>query len=202
MDDIVKAALRKWPNVPHCHGWLALDARGDWYMRDDRVQAAGPFPQVKGSRIQHAKLLEFIGRNYASDEQGSWFFQNGPQRVYVQLEAAPWVWRVSEAPESGAGAGWTLASHTGLPAVLRSSWLCDAGRLFLDTDLGFGIVHTLDMGLAADAVEAGHFRPQTMAFAEMPKTFGYVLSPGAEAHDRGPSGEAAGRAGRSGTAAP
>jgi hypothetical protein len=51
--------------VPHCYGWLALDARGDWYMRDDRVRAAGPFPKVKGSRIVHDKLLEFIGRNYA-----------------------------------------------------------------------------------------------------------------------------------------
>jgi hypothetical protein len=51
MDDIVKAALKKWPNVPDCYGWLALDARGDWYMRDDRTQAAGPFPQVKGSRV-------------------------------------------------------------------------------------------------------------------------------------------------------
>ena len=51
MDDIVKAALVKWPNVPHCHGWLALDARGDWYMRDDRCQAAGPFPHPQE---QHA----------------------------------------------------------------------------------------------------------------------------------------------------
>ncbi|MFM7971511.1 MAG: DUF2946 family protein, partial [Betaproteobacteria bacterium] len=25
MDDIVKAALKKWPNVPACYGWLALD---------------------------------------------------------------------------------------------------------------------------------------------------------------------------------
>ena len=60
MDDIVKAALKKWPNVPHCYGWLALDARGDWYMRDERIQAAGPFPRVKGSRIHHDKLLAFI----------------------------------------------------------------------------------------------------------------------------------------------
>ena len=36
MDEIVKAALRKWPTVPHCYGWLALDARGDWYLRDER----------------------------------------------------------------------------------------------------------------------------------------------------------------------
>ena len=40
MDDIVKAALVKWPNVPHCHGWLGLDARGQWFMRDDRCQRA------------------------------------------------------------------------------------------------------------------------------------------------------------------
>ena len=31
MDAIVEAALRKWPNVPACRGWLGLDARGDWY---------------------------------------------------------------------------------------------------------------------------------------------------------------------------
>jgi Protein of unknown function (DUF2946) len=49
MDDIVKAAMAKWPNVPDCYGWLGLDARGNWYMRDDRVQAAGPFPRSKGS---------------------------------------------------------------------------------------------------------------------------------------------------------
>ena len=91
MDPIVAAALKKWPNVPHCYAWLALDARGDWYMRDDRIQAAGPFPRVKGSRIDHEKLREFIARNYASDDHGAWFFQNGPQRVYVELEAAPWV---------------------------------------------------------------------------------------------------------------
>eukprot|EP01136_Pigoraptor_vietnamica_P006422 Opistho-1_new@39351 len=94
MDAIVQAALKKWPNVPHCYGWLALDARGDWYMRDERIQAAGAFPQVKGSKVNHEKLREFIARNYAADEQGCWFFQNGPQRVYLQLEAAPWVWRI------------------------------------------------------------------------------------------------------------
>jgi hypothetical protein len=30
MDDIVKQAMAKWPNVPACHGWLGLDARGHW----------------------------------------------------------------------------------------------------------------------------------------------------------------------------
>src|SRR5215207_10598098 len=79
MDDIVRQALKKWPNVPHCYDWLALDARGDWYMRDERIQAAGPFPKVKGSRIEHEKLREFIARNYDHDDSGAWFFQNGPQ---------------------------------------------------------------------------------------------------------------------------
>ena len=49
MDDLVKAALKKWPNVPHAYGWLGLDTRGDWYLRDERVQAAGPFPQPRAS---------------------------------------------------------------------------------------------------------------------------------------------------------
>ena len=171
MDEIVEAALRKWPNVPHCYGWLALDARGNWFMRDDRIQAAGPFPQVKGSRIEHAKLLGFIERNYAHDDAGAWFFQNGPQRVYVELEAAPWVWRVQQAP------GWPLESHTGRAARLQQSWLDEQGRLFVSTDIGHGIVHTLDMGVAAQAVEAGDWQPQPITAAEMPARFGYVLRP-------------------------
>ena len=43
MDDIVKQAMAKWPTVPDCYGWLGLDARGNWYMRDDRAQACGNF---------------------------------------------------------------------------------------------------------------------------------------------------------------
>ena len=171
MDDIVKAALLKWPNVPHCYHWLALDARGNWCMRDERIQAAGPFPQVKGSRIEHEKLRQFIERNYAGDATGSWFFQNGPQRVYVELEAAPYVWRVQDDP------GWPVLSHTGLPAQVQSSWLDEHGRLFLHTDIGFGLVHTLDMGLAAQAVDNGHWHPAEMRFTDMPARWGYVLRP-------------------------
>jgi len=173
MDEIVRQALKKWPNVPHCYDWLALDARGDWYMRDERVQAAGPFPQVKGSRILHEKLREFIARNYLADEAGCWFFQNGPQRVYVELEAAPWVWRLGAA---GAGAP-AITSHTGRVAQFDSAWLDERGRLFLATDLGLGIVHTLDMNLAADAVEAGHWQPVDTRFEALPARFGYSLRP-------------------------
>src|SRR5436309_16076708 len=136
MDEMVKAALKKWPNVPHCYGWLALDARGDWYMRDDRTQAAGPFPRVKGSRILHDKLREFIARNYASDEAGSWFFQNGPPRVYVELEAAPWVWRLQRHDGER-----VVRTHTGRDAVVDGAYVDNAGRLFLSSDLGLGLVH-------------------------------------------------------------
>lgn len=175
MDDIVKAALLKWPHVPHCWGWLALDARGDWYMRDERIQAAGPFPRIKGSRIEHDKLREFIHRNYVHDEHGCWYFQNGPQRVYVELEAAPHVWRLHE-PAGGGGVPGVV-SHTGQPAAVRSAWLDEAGRLFLDTDIGFGLVHSLDMETAAAAVEQGLWSPAEMAFDAMPARFGYVLRP-------------------------
>lgn len=173
MDDIVKQAMQKWPNVPHCHGWLGLDARGEWYMRDELVQAAGTFPEVKGSRIEHEKLREFIARNYLSDDDGNWFFQNGPQRVYVELEAAPWVWRLTASADQPP----TIFSHTGRQARLESAWLDDAGRLFLSTDIGFGIVHTLDMSLAADAVEAAHWSPTDVRFDALPQRFGYRLTP-------------------------
>ncbi len=176
MDAIVEAALRKWPKVPHCHGWLALDARGNWYMRDERIQAAGPFPQVKGSRIEHDKLRAFIERNYGHDAAGAWYFQNGPQRVYVELEVAPWIWRVDVAGD-GAPPHWRVHSHTGLAAAVQGSWLDEGGRLFLATDLGYGLVHTLDMGIAAAAVEGGDWQPAALPWAEMPARFGYVLRP-------------------------
>jgi hypothetical protein len=174
MDEIVKAALKKWPNVPHCHGWLALDARGDWYMRDERVQAAGPFPRVKGSRILHDKLVGFIERNYACDESGSWFFQNGPQRVYVTLEAAPWVWRL----EAGRGdLSPALRSHTGVAATAREALVDEFGRLFLASEGGLGIVHSLDMHLAVPAVEAGVWKPVDVRFDELPGRYGFRCVP-------------------------
>jgi len=174
MDEIVAAALKKWPNVPHCYGWLALDARGDWYMRDDRIQAAGPFPRVKGSRIDHEKLREFIARNYACDVDGAWFFQNGPQRVYVELEAAPWVWRLHADPTSAI----VVTSHTGVEARPGGDTFVDeSGRLFVVCDLGLGIVHTLDVGVASELVERGVWRPQEIAFDALVERFAIRLSP-------------------------
>ena len=174
MDEIVEAALRKWPNVPACRGWLGLDSRGDWWLRDERAQAAGPFPQVRGSRIEHAGLREFIARNYERDAaSGGWFFQNGPQRVYVELEAAPWVWRVD--------AAGGLQSHTGRAARYEAALLDEAGRLFVATDLGLGLVHTLDMAAAGEAVASGAWQVEEVRFASLPARYGYRLSPAADA---------------------
>lgn len=175
MDDQVKAALRKWPNVPACRGWLGLDARGDWYMRDAAVQAAGMFPHPKGSRIQHDKLKAFIWRNYEADAQGAWFFQNGPQRVYVELEAAPWVWRLQ------ADAHGTVQVQAPLGETLEVSetWLDDAGRLFLLSPWGLGLVHTLDMVLAVEALAQGQWPAVTgaLTLAGLQARFGYQCHP-------------------------
>jgi Protein of unknown function (DUF2946) len=159
MDDIVQQAMAKWPNVPHCYGWLGLDERGDWYMRDDRVQALGTFKEActrgdkaaKGSRLQHEKLIAFIERNYLCerDARGEehWFFQNGPQRVYVELAATPYIWRL--------GADFSIQSHTGLAAKYESCTLDEMGRVYLKTDLGLGLVHTQDVHTAAQAIDQG-----------------------------------------------
>ena len=90
MDEQVLRSLIKWPNVPHCFGWLALDRRGQWRMRDEFIQANG----LPGNVIQHKALNEFIARNYACDTKGRYFFQNGPQRVFITLDATPWIVRI------------------------------------------------------------------------------------------------------------
>lgn len=174
MDDIVRQALAKWPNVPHCYGWLGLDARGNWYLRDQAAQSLGPFtggdPQARGTKLQHEKLIEFIQRNYEADAQGQWFFQNGPQRVYVELEATPWVWRLQ--PDG------SVQAHTGTPAgAVERALLDEAGRLYLVTALGLGLVHTSDMAQAADQVEQGHWQPEPVAADSLPQRWAFVRSP-------------------------
>ena len=166
MDDIVRQAMAKWPRVPACYGWLGLDARGHWWMRDARTQALGPFPTLdapatpgaRGSRLTHEKLVAFIGRNYAADEAGRWFFQNGPQRVFVALEATPWIWHLHAGPDPSGPP--TVRAHTGAEAgPVHASYLDEAGRLYLHTALGFGLLESADMLRAADALDAGHWPP-------------------------------------------
>lgn len=130
MDDIVKQALAKWPDVPNCYGWLALDARGHWRMRDERAQHL----DLPGDKLTNAALVGFINRNYAADERGCWYFQNGPQRVYMQLAATPFIVRTD--PQ----AGWLLHTGVAMPAI-ETVALTDAGALIL---VGNKVVAQLD----------------------------------------------------------
>ena len=64
-------------------------------MRDEFAQQN----QLPGQVINHQGLKEFISRNYASDDQGRFFFQNGPQRVFITLDATPWIARINSSDE-------------------------------------------------------------------------------------------------------
>jgi hypothetical protein len=128
MDDIVLRGMARWPNVPAVYGWLSLDRRGQWL--------------IKGERIANPTVTAFIGRNYERDERGCWFFQNGPQRVFVQLYYAPLVLRVV-----GAGTATpALEAHTGKRvSAVESAWLDEDGSLVLATELGPGLVYDHDL---------------------------------------------------------
>ena len=82
MDEQVMRAMARWPHVPAVYGWLSLDRRGRWLIR--------------GETISNRAALAFIGRNYAADERGRWYFQNGPQRVFVTLDYTPVVYFLVE----------------------------------------------------------------------------------------------------------
>jgi len=134
MDAIVEQALAKWPNVPHCYGWLTLDARGNWRMRNEHAQAH----DLPGDKITQPALRNFINRNYSCDEQGRWYFQNGPQRVYVDLEVAPYIAHTE--PVYG------FALQTGLNfSKIDAVWLSDQGRIFLQGDGKFALLDDRDL---------------------------------------------------------
>jgi hypothetical protein len=192
MDDVVLRALAKWPNVRAVYGWLSLDRRGNW--------------AIKGERIGNRRIAGFIARNYAADERGRWFFQNGPQRVYVSLAYAPLVYRTRP------GEKLAFVSHTGRAAVrVETAWLDELGALLVETELGIGVVHDQDLPevltrllgpdglpLTDEAIErlldeaagadpgalprldtaAGLAPVYTILAEEVPQRFGFVREPG------------------------
>lgn len=173
MDDIVKQAMAKWPNVPDCYGWLGLDSRGQWFMRDDRVQQSGAFQSgqtgSKGSVLRHEKLIDFINRNYEADEQGRWYFQNGPQRVFIELEVTPYIWRI--------GGSFEVTSHTGKDADMQACLVDENGHVYLQTSLGFGLVHSLDVQRVAEALDHDIWQVQTCESVKLSERYGYLVSP-------------------------
>jgi hypothetical protein len=103
-------------------------------MRDERSQALG----LAGDRINNAILLGFINRNYMHDERGRWYFQNGPQRVYVNLETTPYVARTD--PAQG------LVLHTGEPIrTIDGVWLTGTGELLIKSEEKIAMLDDRDM---------------------------------------------------------
>lgn len=199
MDASVIAAMRRWPDVPDCHGWLALDARGTWWLRNHGSPAApavwprradGRLDKTDAGPVLHRGLAEFIGRNYGPQPGGAWAFQNGPQRVYVSLEAAPWILRLHT--PTAPGAPPAALTHTGLPATPQSAWLDEQGRVWFATDLGPALLHTLDMPALADllnsAGDALRWGAAWLPLGRLPAPpaafFGFVPDPAALASTR------------------
>lgn len=120
----VSSALPDWPNVPACYGWLALDRRGVWRLRDEA--------------IAHPGLIAFLNANYGVDAQGRWLVNNGPQRVYVGLAYTPWVIRL--------GPDDSLVMHTGkMAGEPVAVHLDEEGNVLLVAPEGPGLLDDRDL---------------------------------------------------------
>jgi len=136
MDEWVLKALQRWPNVPALFGWLGLDRRGRWL--------------IQGATISHPRIVATINRNYAADEHGRWYFQNGPQRGYMQLESTPLILSVAEDQAQ-------LVTHTGqrVERVARA-YLDEEGALVLSTEHGPGELIGADLPWALERMSSQH----------------------------------------------
>ena len=145
MDESVLRGMAKWPNVPAVYGWLTLDRRGHWL--------------IKGEDIANPAVTAFISRNYEHDEQGRWFFQNGPQRVYVAPEYTPIVYRVT-----GEKSPLEIESHMGKKVgSVSGAWIDETGALLIATEQGIGLVDDRDLErlLSAFIDANGNALPET-----------------------------------------
>ena len=64
MDDIVRQALLKWPDVPDCRGWLRLTRRGEWRVPTGVIHQAGGV--VQGDQRQAGHAQSFLTRLFSS----------------------------------------------------------------------------------------------------------------------------------------
>ena len=117
MDQSVLRSMAKWPDVADVYGWLSLDRRGNWLL--------------KGERISNQALKDFISRNYTSDAKGRWYFQNGPQRVFVALAYTPLVVHFE---------GAALFDHCGRRFQPAHSFLDDEGCVLMQGRPGIGLL--------------------------------------------------------------
>lgn len=150
-DPAVIAAMARWPDVPAVYGWLRLDRRGQWHLIDRGRPDFDPERDRLGSPITSPPILDFIARNYGVTGDGAWFWQNGPQRVFVDLDLAPRILRLLGEQER-----LQLVDHTGrLLGRVDSAGIDAGGSLWLSGPTGFGAVHDLDLAaLQIDADKA------------------------------------------------
>lgn len=153
MDENVIAAMARWPNVPDVYGWLSLTETGLWRLHphgdacdtiasSDSDASSDSNGHGAGESITSPQIIRFINRNYAHDDNGQWFFQNGPQKVYVRLDAAPFILRTGNL----VGDAVSLTTHTGLEVhTVREWWLDDVGRLYAGTEHGPGLIAGRDL---------------------------------------------------------
>jgi hypothetical protein len=148
MDDRVKKAMQRWPNVPAAYGWLRLDRRGQWFLIDRNTPGFDEATHGRGSLLQNPQLSDFINRNYQADHHGGWYWQNGPQRAYADLDTAPLILRAMQ--DKTGQATTALMTHTG-DLVEEVSRVCldDNGVLFLVTEHGPCSMHDLDLASLA-----------------------------------------------------
>ena len=156
MDPEVLRSLAKWPDLPAVHGWLALDRRGNWLLKEPAAERFG--------RIGNAALRDFISRNYGADERGCWYFQNGPQRVYARLAYTPLVMHFE---------GEALFDHCGHPVQPAATFLDDEGSVLVLGERGIGLLDDRDLARYADGAES---LPR-LARAEVAARFGFVSDP-------------------------
>ncbi|HUH87157.1 MAG TPA: DUF2946 family protein [Pusillimonas sp.] len=169
MDTNVLAAMARWPHVPHVYGWMSLSEQGRWRLHPlaDAWHPGLPCPEplTQGESIESPQILSFIGRNFTCDEQGRWFFQNGPQRVYVRLDVAPFVLHTDSTEPS-------LRTHNDLAVTeTKSWWIDDSGRLYAMTEHGAGLVSGRDTPAVFDALHTADGRP-------LPDVLEQYVSPG------------------------
>lgn len=155
MDEMVIRSLAKWPNVPAVYGWLSLDRRGNW--------------RIKGERVTNAALRDFIGRNYAADERGCWYFQNGPQRVFVSLAYTPWVVHHE---------GDRLFDQRGKLFAPTAVYQDEEGSVLIAGDGQVALLDDRDLERYADRAEA---LPR-IAKADVAQRFGFVPDPSVSLH--------------------
>ena len=171
MDAAVVRSMLKWPDVPAVYGWLRLDRRGAWRIRTGSGEAGPDFES-----ISNAALNGFIGRNYAPDERGCWFFQNGPQRVYVALAYAPFVYRFD--------GEWLTDQCGGRDAAVDSAWLDEEGSVVLQAGGRPGLLDDRDLAAIADPLTAGYFPMRglvvplgSLTRGGLARRFGFVADP-------------------------